>query len=141
MGLDSGSDGAHGSTTSLSKVAEPMSPLSRSQLLKGTTELLVLSALERDALHGYEILQRIRDTGGGSLLSEGALYPTLHRLESHGALVGTWEAGDGGPRRKRYAITRQGLRQLAQSRREWERFVADVEGVTSAAAERGPAGA
>ena len=127
--------------TSLSKVLGRMSPLSRSQLLKGTTELLVLSSLERDALHGYEILQRIRDTGGGTLLSEGALYPTLHRLESHGALVGKWEAGDGGPRRKRYAITQGGLRQLAQSRREWDRFVADVEAVTSAEAERGPAGA
>jgi PadR family transcriptional regulator PadR len=118
-----------------------MSPLSRSQLLKGTTELLVLSALERDALHGYEILQRIRDTGGGTLLSEGALYPTLHRLDSRGALVGTWETGDGGPRRKRYAITQQGLRQLAQSRQEWDRFVADVAAVTSAEPERGPAGA
>lgn len=109
-----------------------MSPLSRSQLLKGTTELLVLAALERDALHGYEILQRIRDTGGGSLLSEGALYPTLHRLESQGALVGAWEAGDSGPRRKRYAITQNGQRQLAQARLEWDRFVADVEGATSA---------
>jgi PadR family transcriptional regulator PadR len=119
-----------------------MSPLSRSQLLKGTTELLVLSALERDALHGYEILQRIRDTGGGTLLSEGALYPTLHRLETGGALIGTWEAGDGGPRRKRYAITRHGERQLAQSRQEWERFVADVDGVTSRAETEGrPAGA
>lgn len=119
-----------------------MSPLSRSQLLKGTTELLVLSALERDALHGYEILQRIRDTGGGTLLSEGALYPALHRLESAGALVGTWEAGDGGPRRKRYSITRPGQRQLAQARAEWDRFVADVEGATATPeAERGPAGA
>lgn len=119
-----------------------MSPLSRSQLLKGTTQLLVLSALERDALHGYEILQRIRDTGGGTLLSEGALYPSLHRLESGGALVGTWEAGDGGPRRKRYAITQHGQRQLAQARLEWERFVADVEGATSPTeAEGSPAGA
>jgi PadR family transcriptional regulator PadR len=119
-----------------------MSPLSRSQLLKGTTELLVLSALEREALHGYEILQRIRDTGGGALLSEGALYPTLHRLEGGGALVGSWEAGDGGPRRKRYAITQHGRRQLGRARAEWDRFVADVEAVASRSdAERGPAGA
>lgn len=119
-----------------------MSPLSRSQLLKGTTELLVLSAVERDALHGYEIMQRIRDTGGGTLLSEGALYPALHRLESGGALSGTWEAGDAGPRRKRYSITQPGRRQLAQARAEWDRFVADVEGATATPkAERGPAGA
>jgi PadR family transcriptional regulator PadR len=121
---------------------ETLSPLSRSQLLKGTTELLVLSALERDALHGYEILQRIRETGGGTLLSEGALYPTLHRLETGGALVGTWEAGDAGPRRKRYAITQHGQHQLAQARHEWEQFVADVTAATSTAhAKRGPAGA
>lgn len=116
-----------------------MSPLSRSQLLKGTTELLVLSALEHDRLHGYEILQRIRDTGGGALLSEGALYPSLHRLEGRGALVGAWEAGDAGPRRKRYSITEHGQRQLAQARREWERFVADVEAATSIEAGREPA--
>jgi PadR family transcriptional regulator PadR len=119
-------------TISLSEVDNaPMSPLSRSQLLKGTTEMLVLGVIENERLHGYDILQRIRDAGSGLVVSEGALYPTLHRLESRGAVTGTWEPGNGGPRRRYYSLTEAGLRQLAEARREWERFVADVEAVTA----------
>lgn len=108
-----------------------MSPLSRSQLLKGTTEMLVLGVIEKERLHGYDILQRIRDAGSGLVVSEGALYPTLHRLESRGAISGSWEAGSGGPRRRYYALTDAGRGQLAEARREWERFVADVEAIAS----------
>jgi PadR family transcriptional regulator PadR len=113
-----------------------MSPLSRSQLLKGTTELLVLSVLEHERLHGYEIAQRIRESSAGLALSEGALYPALHRLETRAALVGTWEAGSGGPRRRYYALTDHGRGLLSEARAEWERFVADVESVSSTAPTR-----
>jgi PadR family transcriptional regulator PadR len=108
-----------------------MSPHSRSQLLKGTTEMLVLGVIEKERLHGYDILQRIRDAGSGLVVSEGALYPALHRLESRGAVAGTWEPGSGGPRRRYYSLTDAGRSQLADARREWERFVADVEAVAS----------
>ena len=108
-----------------------MNPLRRSQLLKGTTELLVLSVLQEERLHGYEILQRIQQSSFGLALSEGALYPTLHRLEARGALVGTWEPGDGGPRRRYYALTDGGRGLLSEARREWERFVADVDSVAA----------
>ena len=113
-----------------------MSPLSRSQLLKGTTELLILGVLENDRLHGYDILQRIREAGSGLIVSEGALYPALHRLEQRGAVTAAWGPGSGGPRRRYYALTEAGRGQLAEARREWERFVADVEAVAS-----GPASA
>lgn len=106
-----------------------MSPLPRSQLLKGTTELLVLSVLEDARLHGYEIAQRIRESAAGLALSEGALYPTLHRLEHRGALTASWGAGEGGPRRRYYEITEAGRAQLAASRAEWDRFVAEVGAV------------
>ncbi len=110
-----------------------MSPLRRSQLLKGTTELLVLSVLEEDALHGYEIAQRIRDAATGLALSEGALYPALHRLEGRGALSATWGPGQAGPRRRYYRLSDDGRRQLAESRAEWDRFVADVGAVSRTA--------
>ena len=110
-----------------------MSPKPRSQLLKGTTELLVLSILEHERLHGYEISQRIRDSSAGLVLSEGVLYPALHRLETRGALVGTWEAGSAGPRRRYYALTDRGRGLLSDARHEWEQFVADVESVSSPA--------
>jgi len=109
-----------------------MSPLPRNQLLKGTTDLLVLATLEQERLHGYDILQRIRTAGRELSLSEGALYPTLHRLEARGAISGTWEDGSSGPRRRYYALTEAGKGMLSEARREWERFVADVESVASA---------
>ena len=114
-----------------------MSPLPRNQLLKGTTDLLVLATLEQERLHGYDILQRIRAAGRELSLSEGALYPTLHRLEARGAIAGTWEDGAGGPRRRCYALTDAGRGQLSEARSEWERFVADVEAVSSATAREG----
>ncbi|MEO8247638.1 MAG: helix-turn-helix transcriptional regulator [Chloroflexota bacterium] len=108
-----------------------MSPLPRSQLLKGTTELLVLSILENARLHGYEIAQRIREGATALALSEGALYPALHRLERRGALSSSWGAGEGGPRRRYYEITDAGRGQLAASRAEWDRFVAEVGAVAA----------
>ena len=115
-----------------------MNPLRRSQLLKGTTELLVLSVLQDERLHGYEILQRIQQSSPGLALSEGALYPTLHRLERRGALIGIWEPGDGGPRRRYYALTEGGRGLLSEARIEWERFVADVESVANQAPTQKP---
>jgi PadR family transcriptional regulator PadR len=114
-----------------------VSPLPRHQLLKGTTDLLVLATLEQDRLHGYEILQRIRAAGRELTLSEGALYPTLHRLEARGAIAGTWEEGAAGPRRRYYALTDAGRGLLSEARLEWERFVADVEAVASTRAGEG----
>ncbi len=108
-----------------------MQPLRRSQLLKGTTELLVLSVLREERLHGYEVLQRIQQSSASLAMSEGALYPTLHRLEARGALTGTWEPGNGGPRRRYYALTDSGRGLLSDARREWERFVADVDSVAA----------
>ena len=112
-----------------------MSPLPRNQLLKGTTDLLVLATLEQERLHGYDILQRIRAAGRELSLSEGALYPTLHRLEARGAIAGTWEEGSSGPRRRYYALTDAGRGLLSESRAEWDRFVADIEPVTATRAE------
>lgn len=114
-----------------------MSPLPRSQLLKGTTELLVLATLNRERLHGYDVLQRIRAASEELTLSEGALYPTLHRLEARGAIAGTWEDGASGPRRRYYALTDAGRGLLAEARGEWERFVADVRAVASPPAVEG----
>jgi PadR family transcriptional regulator PadR len=114
-----------------------MSPLPRNQLLKGTTDLLVLATLERERLHGYDILQRIRAAGRDLSLSEGALYPTLHRLEVRGAIAGAWEDGAGGPRRRYYSLTDAGRGLLSEARAEWERFVADVDAITSSTAREG----
>ena len=94
-----------------------------SQLLKGTTPLLVLSVLRDGGLYGYEIAQRIRERSGGAFApSEGALYPALHALEADGALVATWRESDKGPRRRYYAITPLGGALFEEREREWSSF-------------------
>lgn len=105
----------------------------RSQLLKGTTELLILSVLEVEELHGYQVLQRIRERSGDALApSEGTLYPALHRLEQRGALDASWGPGDGGPRRRYYRLTDTGVGLLADARRDWDDYVTDVRLVAGA---------
>lgn len=99
-------------------------------LLKGTLPLLVLSVLADEELYGYEIAQRIRDRSGELFApSEGSLYPTLHRLESAGALRARWRASERGPRRRYYAITPDGQSLLAEAAEEWQRVAAGVNRV------------
>lgn len=105
----------------------------RSQLLKGTSELLILSVLEEGERHGYEIAQQIRERGASLALGEGSLYPALHRLERRGALVAHWQPGERGPQRRYYRLTDAGRRLLEDSRAEWERYVHEVRKVTRAA--------
>jgi PadR family transcriptional regulator PadR len=113
----------------------------RSQLLKGTTELLILSVLEEEELHGYQILQRIRERSGDALApSEGTLYPALHRLEQRGALDASWGPGEAGPRRRYYRLTDAGIGLLAEARRDWNAYVSEVRLVAGALKPEGDRG-
>src|ERR1019366_1974323 len=86
----------------------------RSQLLKGTTTLLILGVLRDTELYGYEIAQRIRERSAAVISpGEGWLYPALHRLEAQGLLEATWRDGELGPRRRYYRLTNQGRESLA----------------------------
>jgi PadR family transcriptional regulator PadR len=72
-------------------------------LKKGSAELLLLSAVERRARHGYEIAQWIaRESGGTVTFHAASLYPMLYRLEKRGWIRGVWAAGDPGPRKREY---------------------------------------
>lgn len=98
-------------------------PRIKGQLLKGTTQLLVLAVLKDGELYGYEIAQQLKArTGGVFTLNEGALYPALHALESAGALEATWRESDKGPKRRYYRITPVGHRLLATQQQEWTTF-------------------
>jgi PadR family transcriptional regulator PadR len=102
------------------------------QLLKGTTPLLVLTVIGDGELYGYEIAQRIRDSSGGAFApSEGSLYPALHRLEADGALTAVWRASDRGPRRRYYRLTPKGHGLLIENRDRFAAFIAGVRGVTA----------
>ncbi len=103
-----------------------------SQLLKGTTPLLVLTVIGDGEFYGYEIAQQIRDRSGGAFApSEGSLYPALHRLEADGALVGSWRTSDRGPRRRYYRLTDKGRGLLTENHDQFAAFVAGVRGVTA----------
>jgi PadR family transcriptional regulator, regulatory protein PadR len=112
----------------------------RSQLLRGATPYLVLATLREGELYGYQIAHRIRERSEGAFTpSEGSLYPTLHRLESEGALAATWREGEHGPRRRWYRITPAGLAALATHETDWKAFSGAVSRVASVAPE--PSGA
>jgi PadR family transcriptional regulator PadR len=107
-------------------------PRLRTQVIKGMTPMLVLAVIGDGELYGYEITQVIRDLSGGTFApSEGALYPTLHRLEIDGVLHGTWRASDRGPSRRYYRLTKKGQGLLADSQAEWATIVQAVSSVTA----------
>jgi PadR family transcriptional regulator PadR len=110
--------------------------MARSQLLKGTTTLLILAVLRDDELYGYEIAARIRERSGAFIdPGEGWLYPALHRLEAEGALEATWRESEIGPRRRYYRLTRKGSRLLDAQASEWETFARSVGRVTRSPAD------
>jgi PadR family transcriptional regulator PadR len=112
--------------------------MDQSQLLKGTTSLLILGVLRETELYGYEIAQRIRERSGAVISpGESWLYPALHRLEAQGLLEATWRDGGPGPRRRYYRITHRGIEALDAQAREWETFAQSVRLVTGSAQANG----
>lgn len=100
------------------------------ELSKGTAEPLVLKVLASGPLHGYGIIQAIRERSGDVLeFTEGTIYPLLHSLEHDGLLSAVWEALPSGRRRKVYCITPEGQRRLAEAHGQWQRFRLAVDRV------------
>ncbi|MEW6182465.1 MAG: helix-turn-helix transcriptional regulator [Bacillota bacterium] len=91
------------------------------ELLKGYTDILLLSLLKDEAKYGYQIAKEIRDrTGNLFELKEGTLYPALQRLERNGYVDTTWGETSEGGRRKYYRLTEAGRKHLVGCRREWQ---------------------
>ncbi len=96
---------------------------SKSDLLHGTLELLVLKLLEREPMNGYGIGQRIASVTDEALnVEEGSLYPALYRMERRGWLASKWGRSANNRRAKFYRITRRGLEQLGSERAAWADF-------------------
>jgi PadR family transcriptional regulator PadR len=90
------------------------------ELKRGTAELAILSVLDRQPLHGYEIARRIEHDSGGTLrFTLAALYPLLYRMENRGWVRGEWETSDTGRRRRCYKLLPRGRKMLAPLRAEW----------------------
>lgn len=94
-----------------------------SDLFTGSLDLIVLKAVSRGPLHGYAIAHWIRSsTKEGLTVREGALYPSLHRLEGKGFLAGEWGMTDTNREAKFYRITPAGKKQLATEVARWRDY-------------------
>lgn len=93
--------------------------------LRGVLEFCVLAAVSDLPRHGYAIAQALADKGFG-VIKGGTLYPLLARLEADGLVASTWQAGDGGPGRKVFAITGDGRLELARRVQSWNAFTSTV---------------
>jgi PadR family transcriptional regulator, regulatory protein PadR len=94
-----------------------------SDLVQGTLDLLLLKIVALGPLHGWAIAQRLKQVSGDVLqVSEGSLYPALHKLEDEGWLTATWQVTDTGRRAKFYTLSRAGRRALGRETADWERL-------------------
>jgi transcriptional regulator len=96
-------------------------------LVQGTLDLLILTALALESLHGWAIAARIRQLSNDVLLvQQGSLYPALQRLEHQGFVSAKWGVSEQNRRARFYALTRAGRRQLDKEAASWERLAAAV---------------
>ena len=94
-----------------------------SDLVQGTLDLLLLKILALEPLHGWAIGQRLRQVSGSVLqVSDGSLYPALHKLENEGWIKAEWKPTENNRRAKFYSLTRAGRRQLENETASWERL-------------------
>ena len=92
---------------------------------------MLLAAIAREPLHGYAVVEAIRDASDGAFdLAEGTVYPALYRLEEAGLLTSSWTTA-GGRRRRVYRLTRSGRSRLERERKEWKEFSGAVQAVTA----------
>ncbi len=97
-------------------------PDERSDLLQGTLDLLILTAVSLQPLHGLGISRRIEQvTRGAFQVKPGSLFPALHRLEEKGWLRSAWGESENRRKAKYYTLTKPGRRQLEVETSEWRR--------------------
>ena len=94
-----------------------------SDLVQGTLDILLLKILALEPMHGWAISQRLKQVSSNVLqVSDGSLYPALHKLEQQGWIQAEWKTSELGRRAKFYSLTRLGRRELAKQAADWERL-------------------
>lgn len=92
------------------------------ELLKGSTNLLVLSLLENENMYGYQMIKTLKEKSEDLFeLKEGTLYPILHNLEEKGLINSYWDEATA-KKRKYYSITEEGRKHLKSKKEEWNTF-------------------
>ena len=101
------------------------------ELKKGSAELLILSLVEDQPRHGYDISRLIEVRSKGTLrFNVASLYPLLYRLEKRGWIQGRWVEKPGQRRRRFYRLTAEGRKVLAVQRQGWKAFVEAIRRIT-----------
>ena len=106
-------------------------PISKSEVLQGTLDLLVLKTLDSmGSMHGFGIALRIQQVSEDLLqLNQGTLYPALLRLEQRGWIASKWGVSENNRKAKYYSLTRAGRRQLVEEAESWDRMSAMIKRV------------
>jgi transcriptional regulator len=95
----------------------------KSDLPQGTLDLLILKVLALGPLHGYAVAQRLQQISRDVVqVTQGTLYPALHRLENRGFLSAEWKMSDTGREAKFYRLTRAGRSHMDRERASWQRL-------------------
>ena len=105
-----------------------MAEKSKSEILQGTLDLLVLKTLDTlGPLHGFGIARRIEQVSGEALqMNQGTLYPALVRLEQRGWISSSWGVSKNNRRARFYSLTKSGKKQLEKEVRDWEQTAAII---------------
>ena len=116
-------------STHLSLVSKSSGP-SKSELLKGTLDMLILQTLTAQPLHGYAIAQQIELLSDAVLsVEQGSLYPALERLQKRGWVTSKWGASPTGRRARYYTLTAAGRRQLGDEISDFDRVLLAINRV------------
>ena len=103
-----------------------------SDLVQGTLDLLILKILALEPLNGWAVSQRLKQASGEVLqVSDGSLYPALHKLEQEGWIEAEWKPTENNRRAKFYSLTRSGKRQLAKETESWARLAGAISTIVS----------
>ena len=101
-----------------------------SDLVQGTLDMLILKILALEPLNGWAISQRLKRISSDVLgVSDGSLYPALHKLEYRGWIRAEWKSSENNRRAKFYWLTRLGRKQLEQETVNWNRVSAAISGI------------
>ena len=102
-------------------------------LVKGTLDLLVLSALSREPMHGYGIAVWLEERSGGRLgVEDSAIYQALQRLQGRRLVEAEWGTSENNRRARYYRLTRQGTTELGAARKAWHQYADSVADILAA---------
>ena len=100
----------------------------RLELPQGMLDMLILKALELEAMHGWAISERLQQISRDVIqVQQGSLYPALHRLERRGWIKANWAVSENNRRAKYYELTAKGCKQLATETSDWQKLTGAVD--------------